>query len=779
MTHETREDSSSTHRLLRKTSSAAGFQYEILEEVGRGGMGIVFKARHVALNKLVALKILPETHGFSRFKREAQILARLDHPNLIRVEDYGEAEGCPFFTMRLLKGRDLKGVLRSQRNGRLEPRVAAAIALKIARTLRHCHENGVLHRDVKPSNIFLEGDDPEHPILLDFGLAKDAEDSGESLTHSGVALGTLAYMSPEQMLSSGKVGPASDVWGLAATLYHLLTGSSPFPSSSMFEVYRRATQTELVSPAELNPATPLWLDALIKACLQPDPSLRPTLPDVIDQLEAGLREAPSRPERPRRLAPALIGACVGLAIGLAIAIFGAGAPAIVLDELWAPAITRESSVRIRGRAGSEALEVLVGGRALSFADGRFDVEVPVRGGFASLKLRRGSQERSWRLPIVIDRDPPEITLSNPGLGDGLLLAEGAIEGRVTDKHELELTLEGEVLEVDGRGRFRFKLEPGQRVRLAARDEAGHRTARVVTAARLHGPRGILGDAELWRGASQELQDKVIARAAAALRDAFDFEGTETFVFQETRTRLAVFRHRRSALIFHLIPGGAFSQGISDVEAEARFLRSQNCQGMIKYLGAALPPRRVRVPPLLIMKREVSAGGFARLMGLPQPSEPDRSPSLDWLALKPLLQASPELRLPSEAEWDYAARAGATTRFFWGDLPDPAYAWCDSLRDPARGRKQRRANAFGLLDTQGGCWEWVADVFVRDLKGLEGHGPRAPYYSGLQPGRIARGGSWQNPYASAAFSVRLVFNAKTDGLMTVRLAADIPWSEDSE
>mgnify|MGYP003345557100 CR=1 FL=1 len=202
--------------------------YELLDEIGRGGMGTVYRARQISLNRIVAIKVLPAgplaaPARLARFRTEARAAGRLKHPHIVAVHEVGEADGFPFYSMDHIDGRTLADLTR---DGPLAPREAARLMSLVAQAVAHAHEAGVLHRDLKPANIIV--DRLQNPHVTDFGLAKEL-DASESFTGSREVFGSPGYMPPEQADPRlGDVTFASDVYSLGATLYHLLTGRAPF-----------------------------------------------------------------------------------------------------------------------------------------------------------------------------------------------------------------------------------------------------------------------------------------------------------------------------------------------------------------------------------------------------------------------------------------------------------------------------------------------------------------------------------------------------------------------
>jgi WD40 repeat protein/tRNA A-37 threonylcarbamoyl transferase component Bud32 len=267
--------------------------YEILEELGRGGMGIVFKARQVKANRVVALKmILSRAHASLeqkvRFQIEAEAIARLQHPNIVQLHEVGEHDGLPFFSLEYCDG----GSLDKKTSGQPLPfREAAELIEKLARAVHYAHSRGVVHRDLKPANILLvsggvvsgESSSPaahdsslttHHPKITDFGLAKQM-DAGSDVSRTGAVLGTPSYMAPEQ--AQGKVhavGPPVDIHALGTILYEFLTGRPPFRGDSALDTMRRVMNDEPIPPSRLRPGTPRDLETICLKCLRKPPALR-------------------------------------------------------------------------------------------------------------------------------------------------------------------------------------------------------------------------------------------------------------------------------------------------------------------------------------------------------------------------------------------------------------------------------------------------------------------------------------------------------------------------
>jgi tRNA A-37 threonylcarbamoyl transferase component Bud32 len=265
--------------------------YEILSELGRGGMGVVYKARQTSLNRLVAIKMVLSgvytgEDDRRRFANEAQSVAQLKHPNIIQVFDFGEHRGHLFYTMELLEGGSLAARLGGQPQ---PPGKSAELVEVLARAIQQTHSAGITHRDLKPANIFLTGDGT--PKIGDFGLAKRVS---HNLTASGAVMGSPSYMAPEQASGdTALVGPLVDVYALGAILYELLVGRPPFRGVTLLDTFDQVRSQEPVPPSRLQPTIPRDLERICLKCLSKDQRQRyPSAEGLVEDLRRFLAGEP-------------------------------------------------------------------------------------------------------------------------------------------------------------------------------------------------------------------------------------------------------------------------------------------------------------------------------------------------------------------------------------------------------------------------------------------------------------------------------------------------------
>jgi tetratricopeptide (TPR) repeat protein len=332
--------------------------YEVLGVLGRGGMGVVYKARQVALNRLVALKMirspLAGREEQARFRIEAEAVARLQHPNIVQIHEVGEHAGLPFFSLELVEGGSLDKRLHGSP---LEPAAAIRLTCTLARAMQAAHDKGIVHRDLKPANILLQMGNGEWgmgnegpclsfpiphspfpidamPKITDFGLAKCLHEEPCPATQTGAVLGTPSYMAPEQAGAHARdVGPWTDVYALGAILYELLTGRPPFKGATVLDTLEQVRNQEPVPPRRLQPKVPRDLETICLKCLEKQPARRyPRAADLADDLWRYLHNEPihARPAgwgervvkwgRRRPTLAALLVVSIAVLLALAVAI---------------------------------------------------------------------------------------------------------------------------------------------------------------------------------------------------------------------------------------------------------------------------------------------------------------------------------------------------------------------------------------------------------------------------------------------------------------------------
>jgi serine/threonine protein kinase len=301
--------------------------YELLEEIARGGMGVVYKARQLSLQRDVALKMiargeLAAPEDVARFKAEAEAAASLDHPNIVPIYEVGEHDGQHYFSMKLIEGGSLSTLLHGAAPGTLPPSVAK-LMIPVARAVHYAHQRGILHRDLKPGNILFSAPHPPNPPLprrgrgepdcltpplplwerglggegivpfvTDFGLAKRVEKDAR-LTQTGAVVGTPAYLFPEQARAEKRLTTSADVYSLGAILYELLAGRPPFGSEGVLETLRRVIEEEPADPRKLKPNADGDLATIALKCLNKDPAKRYGSAEALaDDLERWQRGEP-------------------------------------------------------------------------------------------------------------------------------------------------------------------------------------------------------------------------------------------------------------------------------------------------------------------------------------------------------------------------------------------------------------------------------------------------------------------------------------------------------
>jgi len=409
-------------------------RYEITGELGRGGMGVVYRAQDLKLGREVAVKLvqaLDHPQELERFRREAKAIASLRHPGIVQIFDSGSLpDGRPYLVMEFIVGESLKALADREP---LELEEAVRLLRKVAEALAHCHSRSILHRDIKPHNIVV-GAKTGAPVLLDFGLARE-QDKASSLTEDGTVLGTLSYMAPEQA-DGQRVDERADVYGLGATLYYALTGQPPF-AGDQFAVMKRIFMNPPRPPSELRDGIPPRLEEFCLRCLEKKPGGRPP------SAEAFVQEITLAMSEPRRSVPkwaVFLPALLALLAGLGFLL-----------------VPRDARVTLRG--GVRGMEARLAGKLVGRFDskGRLSARLPI--GKCELEIRLKGQPK-FTLPVELglgdDKSVelnwlgalrlmclPLIEVSEGGRRRGLTNAQGRLELKlIPGSHRLRFRREG-------------------------------------------------------------------------------------------------------------------------------------------------------------------------------------------------------------------------------------------------------------------------------------------------------------------------------------------------
>jgi len=478
--------------------------YEIIDEIGRGGMGVVLRARQLSTAREVVIKVIlgddPGVELLVRFEREAKALARFKHPNIVRVYDYNCAGAHPYIVMDRVKGRNLKqhvdDALRTT-DGVPSFEWTSGVFAAIASALGALHEEGVFHRDLKPENILID-EDSNRPVLVDFGLAKmSGEEAGgvESLTQTGLSIGTPAYMPPEQLDPNGiygRIGSPADVWGLGGTLFYCLTGRPPYEGATAVNIYKQLVESDPPPVHKLKPETPRWLSELCGDCLQKPQERRPKLPTLALAFEDRNYNAMERPMARSTVISAAIAAALLLIssllfFGLRYAANHAVPQQVVLAQ-GTPSLVKRDNLVLEGHLadGLPGLVYIrrVGGETLAKAkandEGRFKIALALDEGETQYELftrnPSGLLGGIVRGKAILDTQAPSIELT--ALPTELTPAL-EISGKLSEEACL-VSLAGVELRPGGLD-FKFSLPETMKLppvlELIARDAAGNETKR--------------------------------------------------------------------------------------------------------------------------------------------------------------------------------------------------------------------------------------------------------------------------------------------------------------
>jgi serine/threonine protein kinase/formylglycine-generating enzyme required for sulfatase activity len=663
--------------------------YRILKMLGRGGMGVVYLAEDERLRRLVAIKVMLDEYAQhelarARFQREARAMAKVKSDHIVTIHLVDEENNSPFFVMEYLQGLSLESYLRS--NPELNLSTIIRISLEIAQGLSDAHSHGLIHRDIKPDNLFLEA--PKGRIkVLDFGLARHLDDATQ-LTHTGKIMGTPYYMAPEQAEGKKETDHRADIFSFGVVLYRLCSGELPFQGDTIYSVIAALLQHNPLPVEKLNSKIPIRLSRLIERMISKDMQLRP---QTIDEVRTELQ-----------------------AIKMSVNLGQAETP-MLLSE----------TVPIESSFSATVAKSDV--RTLSVVQTKGKPETIAK-----------MDERT--LPFVPAKKKPWKWLVGVGAAIFAIVALVIIMGQGPNSGSTE-------------------NPPGSK-RDNAKDDAGSK--------------------DKIAGGNRKKPEALKApfspeEAKNAQKEWAEYLGREVTEWIDLGNEI------KQEMV--LIPPGEYEMGAPEGEEEAH--------------GDERPRRKIKIEyPFYVSRFEVMQKQFMQVMDGENPglfrgsNQGSKAAGMDtnrfpveyvsWREAKSYCQQlrkpdwiKGDWRLPSEAEWEYACRAGTVTPFHFGTKLNGEQANCYGNRSYGTSKKgptlamttevgKYGANAFGLHDMHGNVWEWCEDYYGRyETAPKNGNARTTKEHDNDQEVRIVRGGSWENYPAQCRSSTRLHFlsNAK--------------------
>jgi formylglycine-generating enzyme required for sulfatase activity len=732
--------------------------FRLLREIGRGGMGVVYEAEQISLNRKVALKVLPSHLGFSqdtvmKFHREAEAGGRQRHPSIVAVHAIGEHEGVHFIAQELVEGgRTLEDKLESLRKAGDLPsgyfREVAQDVASAADALHHAHETGVIHRDVKPSNILLT--DNGQPKITDFGLAK-LEDA-LALSRTGDFSGTPYYMSPEQVTSRGKeVDRRTDIYSLGVTLYELLTLKRPFEGKSSYEVLKKIPNLDPPDPHKANPRVPRDLSTICLKAMDKLPGKRyQSMQDLADDLRRFLSGevvlakpagAATRLMKRIRRNPILSGAILIALVAVLILVVFMGW-SFFRDKIRLQEISRQSDLNLISRLQAEAE-----GLWPAYPERIPDIETWLHDahGLVDRTVRYRETLDALGAKGQLDQDEQELAVLLDKLVSGVDNLAEAEAGLIKDVE----------------ARLQFAATVRENTIDKYKDEWDRAIASIADPA----------DCPWYLGFRLDYQIGLVPLGQDPQTSFWEFALLQTGDVPERGADRRLVITEETALVFVLLPGGTFRMGAERGEAGAPN-RDPNSVHIMET-----PIHDVTLDPFFMSKYEMTQGQWLRMTGEnPSSYYPGRTFSdhdtrvtlqnpvelVSWHDCNQVLQRL-NLVLPTEAQWEYACRAGTSTVWYTGDEPSSLDGY-ENLAD--KGSKKYvvdpnwdfeewlvdgylvhapvgsfKANPFGLHDMVGNVSEWCRCKHANYRREVApGDGERVVNHD--VPFRVFRGGNWR-------------------------------------
>ncbi len=755
-----------------KTRGLVLGNYVVLEKLGRGGMGQVFKARHRRMERIVALKMLPagtarSPAALKRFQREAKAAAQLSHPNIVTAYDADEADGIHFLVMEYVEGQDLAALIKKQ--GPLSAATAVDYIVQAGQGLDYAHRHGVVHRDIKPANILL---DCEGAIkVLDMGLAR--VESGaigdEALTSTGQVMGTLDFMAPEQAFDTSNVDARTDIYSLGCTLYFLLAGHSPFGGDTMTQKILAHREEPIPSLRELRSDVSENLEGIFRQMLAKSPAERQaSMAEVVEQLSQSLTTGDDPLQDLEE--PAIVGET---------------------GDIFAD-VTEDTSISDASSISLERSVVTPIGACTSDPSDASLTDQPSANPIVTFSRTAFRAFRDSGMPwLLAVTGVGVLGLAGLFLGIVFLLRDGdqtvrveiapevASDATVTvwmDDRQMEIAGLGETIELKP-GEHGYEIRRGDEV-VAAREFAvvkGDNPALKITLDRSDDSVLDVSPEEdddsgssVSSGQVDEPRTSSTASSGGAPPLAIaPFDANQARRYQQAwgdylrvPVEQSVDLGEGVALMMVLIPPGEFVMGSTEEERYhvVEQGKAEERASVVKRLPNEGPQHRVRISqPFGLSRHEVTRRQFrqfAKETGYRMPTEPgfpqtDDDPlvNVSWKDVTAFCQwLSKKLgatyRLPTEAEWEYACRAGTTTFWHSGDSEEAMreHGWFEANsggKTHPVGQLER--NAWGLFDMHGNAFEWCSDWCDGDYYRMSP--PVDPTGPSTGHTRMLRGGHW--------------------------------------